>query len=100
MTSETPYKPVAKELPLLVHVTAPAALPAGYTFEAEINGDPSKLFTCEVVRFRCITHFCQFLTTTSNTTGPALPCIKTFFRIIRHLNHGMLFLLNFKSLLP
>lgn len=48
MTSETPYKPVPKELPLLVHVTAPATLPAGYTFEAEINGDPSKLFTCEV----------------------------------------------------
>lgn len=51
MTSETPYKPVAKELPLLVHITAPATLPAGYTFEAEINGDPSKLFTCEVVRY-------------------------------------------------
>ena len=36
--------------PLMVHVTAPANLPAGYTFEAEVNGDPDKLFTCEVVR--------------------------------------------------
>jgi hypothetical protein len=35
---------------MMVHVTAPATLPAGYTFEAEINGDPAKLFTCEVVR--------------------------------------------------
>ena len=42
-------KPVVKDLPLMVHVTAPATLPAGYTFEAEINGDASKLFTCEVV---------------------------------------------------
>ena len=37
-------------LPVLVHVTAPSTLPAGYTFEAEINGDPNKVFTCEVVR--------------------------------------------------
>lgn len=37
-------------LPLMVHVTAPASLAAGYTFEAEINGDPDKVFTCEVVR--------------------------------------------------
>lgn len=36
-------------LPMLVHVTAPASLPAGYTFEGEINGDPNKVFTCEVV---------------------------------------------------
>lgn len=49
MTSETPRKSAKEELPLLVHVTAPATLTAGYTFEAEINGDPSKLFTCEVV---------------------------------------------------
>lgn len=33
---------------MMVHVTAPASLPAGYTFEAEINGDPDKIFTCEV----------------------------------------------------
>lgn len=45
-----PYATTRPELPLLVHVTAPATLPAGYTFEAEINGDPAKLFTCEVVR--------------------------------------------------
>ena len=41
---------VRPDLPMMVHVTAPATLPAGYTFEAEINGDPNKLFTCEVVR--------------------------------------------------
>ena len=40
---------VRPDLPMMVHVTAPATLPAGYTFEAEINGDPTKLFTCEVV---------------------------------------------------
>lgn len=39
-TDETQY--------LMVHVTAPASLPAGYTFEAEINGDKDKVFTCEV----------------------------------------------------
>ena len=42
------------ELPIMVHVTAPASLPAGYTFEAEINGDPDKVFTCDVVRLKCI----------------------------------------------
>jgi hypothetical protein len=54
--SSAPLNPSDGEfLPLLVHVTAPASLPAGYTFEAEINGDPDKVFTCEVVRseFRC-----------------------------------------------
>lgn len=49
MKSETDYKVAGGELPMMVHVTAPATLPAGYTFEAEINGDPNKLFTCEVV---------------------------------------------------
>lgn len=34
--------------PLMLHVRAPSTLPAGYTFEAEINGDPNKTFTCEV----------------------------------------------------
>jgi hypothetical protein len=33
----------------MVHVTAPAALPAGYTFEALVNDDPDRPFTCEVV---------------------------------------------------
>ena len=37
--------------PLMVQVTAPASLPAGYTFEALINDDPDKPFTCEVVRY-------------------------------------------------
>jgi hypothetical protein len=50
-SSDVPYTATGTELPLMVHVTAPATLPAGYTFEAEINGDPNKLFTCEVVRF-------------------------------------------------
>jgi hypothetical protein len=54
--SETPYAStnasgvVRPDPPMMVHVTAPATLPAGYTFEAEINGDPNKLFTCQVVR--------------------------------------------------
>jgi hypothetical protein len=50
VASDTPYTSTGADLPLMVHVTAPATLPAGYTFEAEINGDPNKLFTCEVVR--------------------------------------------------
>ena len=47
-SSETPYTSAGADLPLLIHVTAPATLPAGYTFEAEINGDPAKLCTVEV----------------------------------------------------
>ena len=35
---------------IMVRVTAPANLPAGYTFVAEVNGDPQRTFTCEVVR--------------------------------------------------
>ncbi|KAG7366118.1 PLAC8 family domain containing protein [Nitzschia inconspicua] len=34
--------------PLMVSVTAPASLPAGYTFEALLNDDPSRPFLCEV----------------------------------------------------
>ena len=34
---------------MMVHVTAPATLPAGYTFEALLNDDPNRPFTCEVV---------------------------------------------------
>jgi hypothetical protein len=34
----------------MIHVTAPATLPAGYTFEAQINGDESKMVLIEVVR--------------------------------------------------
>lgn len=40
--------PDAASPPVLVHVTAPATLPGGYTFEASINGDPSRTFTAEV----------------------------------------------------
>lgn len=36
--------------PLMVHVTAPANLQGGYTFEALLNDDPDRPFTCEVVR--------------------------------------------------
>jgi hypothetical protein len=53
-----PLYPDAKALPVLVHVTAPATLPAGYTFEAFVNGDPNRTFTAEVVRslfFSCAT---------------------------------------------
>mmetsp|Transcript_5026 Transcript_5026/g.14647 ORF Transcript_5026/g.14647 Transcript_5026/m.14647 type:complete len:251 (-) Transcript_5026:275-1027(-) len=34
--------------PLMVTVTAPASLPAGYTFDALINDDPDRTFTVEV----------------------------------------------------
>lgn len=52
--SEAPVDEFANESvasnppPLMIHVRAPATLPGGYTFEAEINGDPKKTFTCEV----------------------------------------------------
>lgn len=36
--------------PVMVHVTAPANLPEGYTFEANLNGDPNRTFTVQVVR--------------------------------------------------
>eukprot|EP00542_Grammatophora_oceanica_P010315 CAMPEP_0194027990 /NCGR_PEP_ID=MMETSP0009_2-20130614/2022_1 /TAXON_ID=210454 /ORGANISM="Grammatophora oceanica, Strain CCMP 410" /LENGTH=254 /DNA_ID=CAMNT_0038667215 /DNA_START=47 /DNA_END=811 /DNA_ORIENTATION=- len=52
MTSVDPEKgiPLHEEdkPPVLVHVTAPANLPAGYTFEAQLNGDPERTFTVEV----------------------------------------------------
>ena len=52
-SASTPHTNLVRpDLPMMVHVTAPATLPAGYTFEAEINGDPTKLFTCEVVSVR------------------------------------------------
>lgn len=48
--ASTPLNPGGDVLPIMVHVTAPATLPAGYTFEAELNGDPALVFNCEVVR--------------------------------------------------
>jgi hypothetical protein len=48
--TSTPLNPGGDVLPIMVHVTAPATLPAGYTFEAELNGDPALVFNCEVVR--------------------------------------------------
>jgi len=57
--TETPYeqaegdslKPgvMAKSAPpVMVHVVAPATLPAGYAFEAQIGNDPEKTFAVEV----------------------------------------------------
>lgn len=34
--------------PVMVHVISPATLPEGYTFEAQIGGDPDKTFTVSV----------------------------------------------------
>ena len=58
-----PLYPDATPLPILVHVTAPASLPAGYTFEAELNGDKTRTFTVEVVSTDKL-HFCWFLLAT------------------------------------
>lgn len=51
IASSIPLNPSQDDeaLPMMVHVIAPASLPPGYTFEAEINGDSEKTFTCEVV---------------------------------------------------
>lgn len=49
--SDTAYKASADleaELPLMINVTAPSTLPAGYTFEAYVNDDKMRPFTCEV----------------------------------------------------
>ena len=35
--------------PMMVHVVAPSSLPEGYAFEANINNDPERKFTVEVV---------------------------------------------------
>lgn len=35
--------------PMMVHVVAPSSLPEGYTFEAQVGGDPEQTFTVEVV---------------------------------------------------
>ena len=52
--SSTDYKKSADveaaKLPLMVSVTAPSTLEAGYTFEAYVNDDQMRPFTCEVVR--------------------------------------------------
>lgn len=36
-------------IPVMVHVTAPADLPGGYTFDANLNGNPERVFTARVV---------------------------------------------------
>jgi hypothetical protein len=53
---------------LRVFVTAPSTLQAGYTFEAEIHGDPEKVITCEVVSpFEVSLKIdCQMITITSH----------------------------------
>lgn len=43
-----PLTPNEDELPMMVHVTSPATLAEGYTFEANINNDPHKVFNCTV----------------------------------------------------
>jgi hypothetical protein len=48
----TPLNP-GNALPMMIHVTAPATLPAGYTFETAINGDEAKLVNIEVVSLSC-----------------------------------------------
>jgi hypothetical protein len=40
----------------MVHVTAPADLPAADTFEALLNGNPERTFTAVVVRTICAIH--------------------------------------------
>lgn len=45
----TPLNADGAPPPVMVHVTAPANLPAGYTFEAQINEDAETTFTVEVV---------------------------------------------------
>ena len=42
--------------PLMVRVRAPATLPAGYTFEANLNDDPNRPFICEVVSSLLFVH--------------------------------------------
>lgn len=49
--ASTDYKAGGDEdanLPLMINVTAPSTLPAGYTFEAYVNDDKMRPFTCEV----------------------------------------------------
>ena len=62
MTSTSGYKATGfdddTKLPLMVSVTAPATLPAGYTFEAFVNGDKMRAFTCEVVRIFFVLFHC------------------------------------------
>ena len=43
-----PLTPNEDDLPIMVHVTAPATLAEGYTFEANVNNDPNKVFNCTV----------------------------------------------------
>jgi hypothetical protein len=46
----SPLYPEGAFPPMMVYVTAPADMPAGYTFDAELNGDKNRTFTVEVVR--------------------------------------------------
>jgi Cys-rich protein (TIGR01571 family) len=44
----TGYKQSGDDFPLMINVEAPSTLPAGYTFEAYVNDDKMRPFTCEV----------------------------------------------------
>jgi hypothetical protein len=48
-----PLDPDASTPPVMVHVVAPATLPEGYTFEAQIGGNVERTFKVEVVRAHC-----------------------------------------------
>lgn len=43
-----PLYTAVEQAPIMVHVTAPSTLPGGYKFDAHINDDPNKVFSCEV----------------------------------------------------
>ena len=57
---------------MMVRVRAPATLPAGFTFVAQINETPSKTFTCQVVRTTmcCFYYLIQSYTTVLSTSCP------------------------------
>ena len=66
--SATEYKAAddgasASAPPMMVHVVAPSSLPEGYTFEANINNDPERTFTVEVVSIFAQQHVIHFVCT-------------------------------------
>jgi hypothetical protein len=70
--------------PLMVYVTAPATLPAGYTFEALLNDDPDRSFTCEVV---CSMN-CSYYLFSPQAINDFKPVIESF--ILQHLTRFFL----------
>lgn len=61
--SEEDYKIAGGEEipPMMVSVIAPSTLPAGYTFEAYLNDDKNRPFTCEVVSCHIMVSLCSVL---------------------------------------